>query len=414
MCTDYFESAASVLASGTADVDDLGWRRWTAYCRQMGTPPVRPSHAFSRLEHRDRETILQRQFVIYCASIIEPRAKKAVAAKPQSSLNMLLAVKRVYKIRFDIPMVVLPGVSTALKAITKAYIREHGAEALLPERKEPLDTTHIGRILSLPKGTRIGSRILDWEDSYFMSIKALLCTGFAGAFRKAELCLPDNVALDERRLRRSSVSWIIAGNSLADPSIGQLKSIRAGDFCVLKPPLLKNDPFGLHFGTKPIYLPVHDAPTCAARAIASMLIESPVPIADRSTTALFCGQAKSIPLRHAEVDRILHSLLLAAFPGDDCTRWSVHSLRIGAACALLASGASTSLIQAIGRWRSTKSIDIYARLGAADYGIWLLRAAQQKVDAITARNLPRLDYDSIVSVLDGPASTVAMVSAGSD
>ena len=145
-----------------------------------------------------------------------------------------------------------------------------------------------------------------------------------------------------------------------------------------------------------------------------MLIESPVSIADRSTTALFCGQAKSTPLKHGEVDRILHSLLLAAFPGEDCTRWSVHSLRIGAACALLASGASTSLIQAIGRWRSTKSIDIYARLGAADYGIWLLRAAQQKVDAITARNLPRLDYDSIVSVLDGPASTVAMASAGND
>ena len=66
------------------------------------------------------------------------------------------------------------------------------------------------------------------------------------------------------------------------------------------------------------------------------------------------------------------------------------------------------------QWRSTKSIDIYARLGAADYGIWLLRASQQAVDAITARNLPRLDYDSIVSILDGPAPSAALLAAGNE
>ena len=414
MCTDYFDSASTVLASGTKGVDDLGWRRWCIYCSKMGTPPIRPAHVFSRLECRDRETILQRQFVVFCASVIEPRSKKYGAAKPQSSFNMLLAVKRIHKIRFDIPMVIFPGVATALKAITKAYILEHGAEALLPERKEPLDATQIGRILALPHGTGIGAKSLDWADPYFLSIKALLCTGFAGAFRKAELCLPEHVTLDERRLRRSSVSWIIGGAALADPSNSQLVALRSGDFCVLKPPLLKNDPFGLHFGTKPIYLPVYNAPACAARAIAAMLIASPVAITMRATTALFCGSSTSIPLRHSEVDKVFHLLLLAAFPGEDCTRWSVHSLRIGAACALLASGASTALIQAIGRWRSTKSIDIYARLGAADYGLWLLRAAQQTVDAITARNLPRLDYDSVVSVLDGPSPTMAMIEAGDD
>ena len=189
----------------------------------MGTPPIRPAHVFSQLECRDRETILQRQFVVYCVSIIEPRSKKSPAAKPQSSFNMLLAVKRIHKVRFDIPMSIFPGVATALKAITKAYILEHGAEALLPERKEPLDTTHISRILALPEGTIIGSRHLNWNDSYFISIKALLCTGFAGAFRKAELCLPDIASLDERRLRRSSVSWMIGGVASADPSEERLQ-----------------------------------------------------------------------------------------------------------------------------------------------------------------------------------------------
>ena len=57
------------------------------------------------------------------------------------------------------------------------------------------------------------------------------------------------------------------------------------------------------------------------------------------------------------------------------------------------------MIQAICRWRSHASIDIYARLGAGDYGKWILEVQQQHVDATTSRRLPRLDWDGVIAVL---------------
>jgi len=88
----------------------------------------------------------------------------------------------------------------------------------------------------------------------------------------------------------------------------------------------------------------------------------------------------------------------------DSSRWSLHSLRIGAACALLASGASPALIQALCRWRSTKSVDIYARLGPADYACYIRDIERQAVDTVTAKRIheTRFDWDSIVAALDGP------------
>jgi len=64
------------------------------------------------------------------------------------------------------------------------------------------------------------------------------------------------------------------------------------------------------------------------------------------------------------------------------------------------------LIQALCRWRSPKSVGIYARLGPADYGRWILLAQRQQADALTAQNLPRIDYDGIVGLLSGVSESL--------
>ena len=174
---------------------------------------------------------------------------------------------------------------------------------------------------------------------------------------------------------------------------------------MVKPPLCKNDPFGLHFGTKPIWLPFGIDAANAARSMADMFLACQAYPADPASTPLFRTCAEGPPLRHGEADRTLRGLLSAAFPRADVKRWSLHSLRIGAASALLAAGVSPALIQALCRWRSTKSVDIYARLGPGDYGRHVLQIEQQIVDAVTAQRAReiRIDYDSIVAILEGPA-----------
>ena len=296
------------------------------------------------------------------------------------------------------------GASMTLQAQVRAFIHENGPEALLPARKEPLDSAALRKIFSLSNGTKLGNRVLDWGNYFFLSYKALMCTGLAAAFRKAELCLPNDVDFSLGRLSVASVSWVIGGRAVVRASHEQLRALACGDYCVIKPPLCKNDPFGLHFGTKPIWLPVNACATNAARALAAMFLACPSQPLSPETTALFRISPDGDPLRHGEADKTLRLLLQAAFPEADASRWSLHSLRIGAACALLAAKASPALIQAICRWRSTKSIEIYARLGPKDYGRYVLEIERQAVDAITTQRLheTRIDYDSIVAILDGP------------
>jgi len=402
LCSAHLAAAGSTPATGTVAADATSWRRWLSFCRTMGTPPLRAA-AFDDTNALAREAILQSGFLIYLASIVEPRSKSAPAAKPQSLFNNLLAVRRVHR-RLLVDFRVLRGAVDTLKAQIKQFIRDNGPEALLPARKEPLDASHLRRFFALKRGRVINGRQLDWNSPFFVSFKAALCTGLAAAFRKAELCLPDGAVFTLGRLSVASVSWYIDGQAVARPSPSQLRQLAQGDFCVLRPPLCKNDPFGLHFGTKPIWLPVSRDAANAATAIASMFLLNPAKEGDWTRVPLFRVNGGGDPLRHADADKTLRALIEAAFPEAEPSRWSMHSLRIGAACALLAAQASPALIQAICRWRSEKSLNIYARLGRADYGRFVLEIESRVVDAVTTKRLleTRIDYDSVVAALDGP------------
>ena len=406
LCDAFIAATQTVHANGTLDVDGTAWRRWEAYCQDMGTPPVRSADgtsAFADPAATDRETILQSGFLIHLATVVEPRAKASPAAKPQSLFNNLLAVRRVHQ-RLNIDFRICKGAGLTLKAQIRRFVRENGSEALMPARKEPLDANGLRRILSVASGISAGRRLLDWNNYFFISFKAMLCTGLAAAFRKAELCLPDGTSFVLGQLSIASVSWVIGGTAIASAAHDHLARLQVGDFCVIKPPICKNDPFALHFGTKPIWLPVNDDPINAARAIAAMFLADPAPAHCPERTPLFRASSAGDAIRHGDADATFRSLVAAAFPAADPSRWSLHSLRIGAACALLAAQASHALIQAVCRWRSTKSVDIYARLGPTDYARFVRTIEQQAVDAVTTQRVHeiRLDYDDIVAALDGP------------
>ena len=136
-----------------------------------------------------------------------------------------------------------------------------------------------------------------------------------------------------------------------------------------------------------------------------MFLMNPAPLLAPELTPLFLLDLRGTPLRHSRADSMFQWFVKATFPSLDPTRWSLHSLRIGAASALLAAGASVALIQAMCRWRSTNSIEIYARLGPADYWKWVTHIQSQAVDSITALRLPRIDWDSIVSSLNRHTET---------
>jgi len=240
----------------------------------MGTLAVQSSGGkspFGDISAADRESILQSGFLIYLAGIIEPRSKASAAAKPQSGFNNLPALRRVQH-RMMMDFVIYKAASLTLKAQVKAFIRDNGPDALVSARKEPLDANGLRQILALEPGRLIGTRKLDWSTLFFVSFKALLCTGLAAAFRKAEICLPDGAESSLGRLSVESVSWVIGGNAVQRATFAQLRALRVGDQCIIRPPLCKNDPFGLHFSTKPIWLPVNKDSVNAASATAALFM----------------------------------------------------------------------------------------------------------------------------------------------
>ena len=258
-----------------------------------------------------------------CAVRLLFRVKTAKDTASRKPRNQVLAVKRIHK-RMGAPLEVLPTVRNALKALVKAYVALNGIHELLPKRKEPLTNVIIGKILALPAGTKVGARVLDWDDPFFVVFKAILCTGLSAGFRKAEMCMAADADFDYTTISRANITWIIKGVPVASPTEAQLLALTDGDYCGIMPAACKNDPFGLHFAWKPIWLPVHGAPTNAARALAAMLISVPVSGAAAATTPLFSLSSQGDPVRHRVADSTLRFFLNAALPGEDTTRWSSH------------------------------------------------------------------------------------------
>jgi hypothetical protein len=405
LCRASLDASEAMAAKGTKTKDTLAWQRWVAYCAEMDTPAFRSdvlANAGLSVVGSHREAILLTGFLLRSAATIPGKDGKG-HCKPQTAYDQVLAVKRIHK-RMGAPLEVLPTVRNALKALVKAYVALNGIHELLPKRKEPLTNVIIGKILALPAGTKVGARVLDWDDPFFVVFKAILCTGLSAGFRKAEMCMAADADFDYTTISRANITWIIKGVPVASPTEAQLLALTDGDYCGIMPAACKNDPFGLHFAWKPIWLPVHGAPTNAARALAAMLISVPVSGAAAATTPLFSLSSQGDPVRHRVADSTLRFFLNAALPGEDTTRWSMHSLRIGAASALLAAGASTDQIMAMCRWRSAGSVGIYARFGPSDYGRWIIRAQGARVDAVTALNTPRVDYDALFSLLNETAA----------
>ena len=90
-------------------------------------------------------------------------------------------------------------------------------------------------------------------------------------------------------------------------------------------------------------------------------------------------------------------LLRAAVPADQVASCSFHSFRIGFASALLAANCPYDMIQALARWRSDKSVAIYARLNPEDYAGWVAKALQQDTTPTTTVRLPAIDAHDAVA-----------------
>ena len=379
------------IPDGTLAKYNTCWSRWSRFCAIVGTTPRRmdrAAHCGADSIGFERESKLLCAFLIWSYGDIKPRSKSDPAPKPASAFAMVCGIRRIHK-RFNIEMVSCSQLSAVLKGITQAFIAEHGAEALLPLRKEPISPELLRRILSV---TRTAKGPVDWSSPTFLCLGGMFALGGGTGFRKSEVALPAATPLDDRRLRRSSILWLIDGIVHADPDADLIASLVPGrDFLVVKPPRSKADQDGTKFGALPIYLPFDTSDIAnAAHWIKRLELRFPCRGTRRHLAPLFFDNATTFrPLSHASVDHLLELLLLAFLPEAEAAKYSFHSFRIGFACSLLAAGCPPATIQALARWRSAESLEVYARLNPSDYAAWVSKALSQRTDSITTRRLPR-------------------------
>ena len=137
LCTRAQSTVAKAYNYKTLKRDIPYFVKWTRYCRILGTTPWRDdadaNSGVDRIGHQ-REIVLFVNALIHFSQSITPRpaGSSRTACKPQSAMNVLLAVRRVFK-RNLLVLLDWKQVNMALKGLCKDFLIKHGPRSLIPK-----------------------------------------------------------------------------------------------------------------------------------------------------------------------------------------------------------------------------------------------------------------------------------------
>ena len=176
-----------------------------------------------------------------------------------------------------------------------------------------------------------------------------------------------------------------------------LDNLQDGDLMLIIPPTSKADRFGTGWGNSPLYLAYSSSDSInAPREIAAIEIALPCKGEARESTPLLTSRSGEM-IRREDLAKAMRSALLATnVPEKRAKALTLHSFRRYLACALLARGAAPDTICALLRWRSTKSLAIYAQLTPDAYSALIADAAKADVNVVIGSRLPIYEREQIL------------------
>ena len=271
------------------------------------------------------------------------------------------------------------------------YKRLYGVKDLIPKRKQPFTREIIlHSLLSAPDTPfKLGRTAFDPNSRRWRSLRALTLTLASSGFRKDEISVSKHgLACDADCLARANLRWFLRDKVYESGSVPPefLQDPQPGDFAILTPGPSKSDPFDMIWGDKPIWLPFNEDPLAAFSGLAEIELHDPLDGLQPDSAALFCDD-DGLPFSGSQLDTFLKQLLGRHYPPETVALYSWHSARIYLATALLAANASRAQIQALCRWQTEESLNIYACIGKQLYGTLLGSALSVRVDAARAATL---------------------------
>ena len=152
----------------------------------------------------------------------------------------------------------------ALRPLGGAHVHIHGAECLVPHRREPLTNEQTRAVLIIAPRTKLGARVVDWASPLFVNFAALLTTLRQSGSGKGDLLSVAPEEFYRAPMARWNLKWYINGEIADCPALTQLRSLKAGNAAVTMPGCTKPDPFSVMFDDKPIYLLFDASEVCNA------------------------------------------------------------------------------------------------------------------------------------------------------
>ena len=280
------------------------------------------------------------------------------------------------------------------------YVHIHGAECLVPHRREPLTNEQTRAILTIAPRTKLGARVVDWASPLFVNFAAFLTTLRQSGSRKADLLSVTPEEFDRASMARWNLKWYINGEIVDCPELAPLRSLKAGGAAIIIPGYTKADLFSVMFGDKPIYLLVDAGDVCnVAWRLRELEIKFPVAPEHRRHVPLFCSDDEGTPFSHALAGSIFSAACLPYFGAQVTRTLSLHSGRVWLACALLSAGHSTATIQDMCRWLSPAVVRIYAHMNPEAAMSTLASTIQAPITSRLVTNIPATDADSDVRAI---------------
>ena len=287
----------------------------------------------------------------------------------------------------------------SLKGMKDEYVRIHGSDALIPNRKYPIPWELVNALTSF-KGY-CGSEKVDYHSRKWCSIRAACATCRATGHRKAEIMTnPEENLL----LTFSSLVWYKDGNEVYDPPPGFFDNPDSSLVACLAPNPAKADSDNSFFGFFRSYSRWQPSTSNMAYCLAELERQFPVRGRDRQHTPLFCNSNAS-GFSQSQLDTIMKKMLTAIsveqphiLKPEHITRYSWHSFRRALATALRRNNVSDSIIQAVCRWKSPQSLRIYAEIDMEQH-CELVSSSLQVSFPIVHGNHPRIDEDDEAEAL---------------
>ena len=370
------------------------WKHWVRFCEAQGICPTRDDHDANsgkdRIGHM-REVELLNSALCFYMGLAKGRGR--VAALPKAGMNWLRGVRRVHEQMMPkVVMVPMKAVQECYDGLMRQYQQKWTVAATLPVRKEPLTNSDINRLVKLwwdpaSDGTKVGKQVVRTGSALTVVLGCIWLLLLDTGMRLAEVT---SNKWDLTCCSRASVSFMVKGVLYRSLTRLQLMGMREGDYVIVTPPPSKKDPHGVIWGCKPVWLDFRrDEMGCAARALRDLELVLPIDEGKRASTPLFVDGAGRC-VKGSFVRRVFKDSILTFKSKRDAKKLSTHSFRITLGCKLKAAGCSDSVIMAMCRWQSLKSLEVYCRLTPEDYAGTLRKARQADAKSVQVTSLPAL------------------------